>query len=92
MPRDERLGKPDLGHELGNGCFGGREAADDPEAVDVGEGLVDEAQLAQLVGLEDGVGDRAANAGGRGAQGSVLRSWSWVDRAIGSTALYINAG
>jgi hypothetical protein len=30
---------------------------------------VDQAQLAQLLGLEDGVGDRAANAGGRGAQG-----------------------
>jgi hypothetical protein len=43
--------------------------ADDPQAVDVGEGLVDEAQLAQLVGLEDGVGDRAANARRRGAQG-----------------------
>jgi hypothetical protein len=30
---------------------------------------VHETQLAQLLGLEDGVGDRAANAGGRGTQG-----------------------
>jgi hypothetical protein len=69
VPRDERLGQPDLGDELGDGRLGGGKAADDPKPVHVGEGLVDEAQLAQLLGLEDGVGDRAADAGGRGTQG-----------------------
>lgn len=68
MPRYKRLGQPDLGDKLGDGRLGGRQAADNPEPVDVGEGLVDEAQLAQLVGLEDGVRERAADAGGRGAQ------------------------
>ena len=59
----------DLRDELGDGRLACGEAPDDPQPVDVGEGLVDEAQLAQLVRLDDGVGDRAANAGGRGAQG-----------------------
>lgn len=88
MPRDERLREPDLGDELGDGRLRGREAADDPEPVDVGESLVDEAQLAQLLGLEDGVRERAADAGRRGAQGAVLRYG--VAGAIGSTAVYIN--
>jgi hypothetical protein len=69
MPGHERLGQPDLGDELGDGRLPGGEAAHDPEAVDVGERLVDEPQLAQLVRLEDGVGDRAADAGGGGTQG-----------------------
>ena len=43
----------------------------DAEPVDVGEGLVDEAQLAEVLGLEDGVGDRAAHVGARWAQGEV---------------------
>lgn len=87
MPRDERLRQPDLGHELGDRRLGGRETADDPKAVDVGEGLVDEAQLAQLVGLEDRVREGAANAGGRGAQDRLR-----VGRTVVSTAVYINGG
>ena len=75
VPRDERLRQPDLSDELGDGRLGGSQTADDPEAVDVGEGLVDEAQLAQLVGLEDGVRDRAADAGGRGAQDLLRVQW-----------------
>jgi hypothetical protein len=90
VPGDERLRQPDLGDELGNGGLGVGQRADDAQPVDVGQGLVDEAQLAQLVGLEDDVGDRAANAGRRGAQGEVLR---WGSRpAVGSTAVYINGG
>ncbi len=85
MPRHKRLGQPDLGDKLGDGRLGGRETADDPEPVDVGEGFVDEAQLAQLVGLEDGVRERAADASGRGAQGRLRGG-----RAVGSTAVYIN--
>jgi hypothetical protein len=46
------------------------QAADDAQAVDVGEGLVNQTQLAQLLGLEDGVGDRAADVGAGGAQRS----------------------
>jgi hypothetical protein len=69
MPRDQRLGQADLGDELGHGRFGAGKGANDPEAVHVGQRLVDQAQLAQLFGLEDGVGDRAANARRRGAQG-----------------------
>jgi hypothetical protein len=64
------------------------EDADDPEAIDVRQGLVDDAQLAQLLRLEDGVGDRAADAGARGAQGRC----SVVGRPVGSTGVYINGG
>lgn len=87
MPRDERLRQADLGDELGDGRLGGREAADDPEPVDVGKRLVDEAQLAQLVGLEDGVRERAADAGGRGTQDRLRAAVT-----VGSTAVYINGG
>jgi hypothetical protein len=48
---------------------------------------VDDAQLAELIGLEDGVGDRAANVSSRGAQG-ILRGVS----AVASTTVYINGG
>jgi hypothetical protein len=93
MPRDERLRQADLGDELCDRGLGDREGPDDPEAVDVGQRLVDETQLAQLLRLEDGVGDRAADAGGRGAQGGdAPGSGSDEARAVGSTAVYINGG
>jgi hypothetical protein len=69
MPGNERLGQPDLRDELGDGRLARGQTSDDAEAVDVGQGLVDETQLAQLVGLEDGVRDRASDVGARGAQG-----------------------
>jgi hypothetical protein len=84
VPRDERLGQADLGDELRDRRGTGGETPDDSQAVDVGECLVDEAQVAQLVGLEDGVGEGAADPGGRRRQGSIL------DRAVASTAVYIN--
>jgi hypothetical protein len=62
------------------------EPADDPEAIDVGERLVDEAQLTQLVGLEDRVGDGAANVGAGGAQGGSPCGLG----TVASTAVYIN--
>ena len=71
VPRDERLGQADLGDELGDARLAVGEAADDPQPVHVGEGLVDEAQLAQVVGLDDGGRDRRADAGGRGDQGTI---------------------
>ena len=49
------------------------QALDDAQAVDVGEGLVEVAQLAQVIGLVDDRGDRRADAGGRGGQGVELR-------------------
>jgi hypothetical protein len=64
VPRDKRLRQPDLRDELGDGRLGDGEGAHDAQPVDVGEGLVDETQLAQLFGLEDRIGDRAADAGG----------------------------
>ena len=87
MPRHERLRQQDLGHELRDGRLGLGQGPDDPETVDVGQRLVDEAQLAELLGLEDGVGDRAADAGGRGAQDGLQGNGT-----VGSTAVYINGG
>jgi hypothetical protein len=78
-----------LRDEVRDGRLGLGERPDDAQPVDVGECLVDEAQLAQLVGLEDGVGDRAANAGRRGAQRLISGQGA---RAVRSTAIYINAG
>jgi hypothetical protein len=85
MPRDERLGQADLRDELGDGRFAVGQAAHDPEPVDVGERLVDEAQLAKLVRLEDGVGDRAADVSAGWAQGDLRRRLS-----VASTTVYIN--
>jgi hypothetical protein len=86
MPRHERLRQPDLRDELRHGRFAMGEPADDPEAIDVGERLVDEAQLTQLVGLENGVRDRAANVGARGAQSGTPCGLG----TVASTAVYIN--
>ena len=69
MPADERLGEPDVLDELGHRGRAGRQALDDPQPVDVGEGLVEEAELAQLVGLVDDRRDGRADPGGRGTQG-----------------------
>jgi hypothetical protein len=87
VPRHERLRQPDLRDQLRDGRFGGRQATNDPKPIDVGEGLVNDAQLAELVGLEDGVGDRAANVGARGAQGDLRRLLP-----VASTTVYINGG
>src|SRR4029079_5517109 len=87
VPGHERLGQPDLRDELRHGRLARGEAADDAQAIDVGEGLVDEAQLTELVGLEDGVRDRAADVGARGAQ-----EGSPAERPVASTTVYINGG
>lgn len=50
----------EIGHA---GCAAG-EPLDDPEAVDVGERLVEEAQLAQFLGLVDDRRERRADTGG----------------------------
>ena len=87
MPGHQRLRQPDLRDELGDGRLARGQAADDAEAVDVGQGFVDETQLAELVGLEDGVRDRAADVGARGAQ-----EGSPAERPVASTTVYINGG
>jgi hypothetical protein len=86
VPAHERLRQADLRDQLGDRGRPGRQAADDPESVDVGEGLVDEPQLPELVRLEDGVGERAANAGGRRRQ----RGLSEAGIRVASTTVYIN--
>src|SRR6185312_9933147 len=68
VPRNERLAEPDVGDELGDGRLAVRQPAHDPEPVHVGHGLVEGTQLAQLLGLGDGRGDRAADANGGGGQ------------------------
>jgi len=84
MPRDEGLAEADLGDEIGHGRLGGGEAADDPEPIDVGKGLVNEAQLAEIVGLEDGVRDRAPDVRAGGTQ----RVASWETRRRINGGLY----
>jgi hypothetical protein len=46
---------------------------------------VNEAQLAQLIRLEDGIRDRAADAGGGGRQGGFS-----AEIGVVSTTVYIN--
>jgi len=84
MPRHERLGQPDLGDELGDGGFSLGQAANDPEPVDVGQGLVDEAELAEVVRLGDGGRERRADTGRGRGQGGDPRG------AVASTTVYIN--
>jgi hypothetical protein len=84
VPADERLGQANFRDQLRDRSGPGGEPADDPQTVDVGKGLVDEAQLAEFVGLEDGVRDRAANAGGGGGQGALR----WI--GVASTTVYSN--
>lgn len=72
--------------QLGDRGLRFREAADDPQAVDVGERLVDEAQGAQVIRLVEDGRDRRADSGWGGAQGEVLQGVA----PVGSTALYIN--
>ena len=56
MPADERLRQPDLLDQVRHRRVAIREALDDAKAIDVGEGLVDDPQLAELIWL---VNDRS---------------------------------
>jgi hypothetical protein len=87
VPRHERLRQPDLGDEVGDAGLRAGETPDDPEPVDVGQCLVDEAELAEVVGLEDRVRDRAPDMGAGWTQEDLLGGRG----AVGSTAIYINA-
>jgi hypothetical protein len=68
MPRNQGLRQAHLRDELRDGRRAGREATNDAEPVHVRKRLVDESQLAQLIGLEDGVRDRASDPGRGGGQ------------------------
>ncbi|MFL5681178.1 MAG: hypothetical protein ACJ77B_11325 [Chloroflexota bacterium] len=68
MPADEGLRQPDVLDQVANRRMARREAADDPEAVDIGEGLVDDPQLAEVIRLVDDRGERRADPGAGGAQ------------------------
>lgn len=80
MVAHERLAEADVVDELADAGRPVREAPDDPEPVDVGEGPVEGPDLAEVVGLVDDRRDRGAEPGGRRAQGG-LRSTSGARRA-----------
>jgi len=81
-----------MGDELRDGRLALGEAPDDAQAVHVGHDLVERTQLAEVVGLGDRRGDRAADAGGGrrqgGDSGSTLGGWF----VVASTTVYINVG
>ncbi len=85
VPADERLGEPDLLDQVPHGCVTAGKAANDPEPVDVGKGLVDDPQLAELVGLVDDRGEGRTDAGGRRQEGV-----SKGTKRVASTTVYIN--
>ena len=64
MPAHERLRQADLLDQVRDRRVAVREALDDAEPIDVGECLVDDPQLAELVGLVDDRGDGRTDPGG----------------------------
>ena len=96
VPRHERLGEPDMGDELRDGRLALGQAADDAQAVHVGHDLVEGTQLAQVFGLGDGRGDRAADPGGRGGQGDDSGFWggaSWhINHDLYQSPLMLDSG
>jgi hypothetical protein len=58
------LGQADVLDELGDARGAGRQTLDDPEPVYVGQRLVEQADLAELVGLVDDRRDGGADPGG----------------------------
>ena len=78
-----------MGDQFGDGGFALGQASDDTQAVHVGHDLVEGAELAQLFGLGDGCGDRAAYVGWRWGQGGTPGR---VVRRGTSTTVYINHG
>jgi hypothetical protein len=64
VPADEGLRQADLLDQVRDRGVAVREALDDAEPIDVGECLVDDPQLAELVGLVDDRGDGRTDPGG----------------------------
>jgi hypothetical protein len=75
--------------ELGHGRLALGEPANDPEAVHVGQGLVDEADRTEVLGLVDDGRDRGTDAGAGRAQGSAPVAGGRSD-GVGSIGVYIN--
>jgi hypothetical protein len=63
VPADEGLRESDLLDQIRDGGVTARETSDDPKPIDVGEGLVDDPQLAQVLGLVDDRRERGPNPG-----------------------------
>jgi hypothetical protein len=84
VPADERLAQTDRLDQLPDrrGPFG--QALHHAETIDVGEGLVEDAQLPKLVGLIDDRGDRCPDMRGGRQYGVLLGRLQ--------TSLYIKAG
>ena len=74
MPRDEGLAEADVFDQVRDRGFALGEPSDDPEAVHIGQRLVNQPNCAEVVRLVDDRGDRGANSGGRRAQGK-LQGW-----------------
>jgi hypothetical protein len=64
VPADEGLRQADLLDQVRDRGVAVGEALDDAEPIDVGECLVDDPQLAELVGLVDDRGDGRTDPGG----------------------------
>lgn len=91
VPRHEGLAQSDPLDELGDGGLTLGEALDDSEAIHVREGLVDEAQRAQVLGLvDDGRDGRADVRGGRCQWMLRIPGPDRVLAVDGSTLIYIN--
>jgi len=91
MPRHEWLAQPDALNELGDRCLSLGKALDDPEPIHVREGLVDQAQGAQVLRLvDDGRDGRADVRGGRCQCVLRILSPDRVCAVDGSTLIYIN--
>jgi hypothetical protein len=63
MPADQRLRQADFLDQVGHRRVAAGESPDDPQAIDIGEGLVDDPQLAKVFGLVDDRRKGRANAG-----------------------------
>jgi hypothetical protein len=63
MPADQGLREADLLDQVRDGRVAAGETTDDPEPIDVGEGLVDDPQLTKVVGLVDDRRQGRADAG-----------------------------
>jgi hypothetical protein len=64
VPAHERLRQAHVLDEIPDGGRAAGEAPDDAQAVDVGERLVEQPQLAKVIGLVDDGGERRAESGG----------------------------
>jgi hypothetical protein len=89
VPADQWLRQPDFLDQVGDGGVAAGETPNDPQAVDVGEGLVDDPQLAKVLGFVDDRRKGRTNAGARGGQ-SVSPVGVGLLRRVTSTAVYIN--